>query len=81
MYKYYDKDMANEKSNSLGLSDEEDRKILTNMRRHSIYMDNQILNKQQTVEATRQYCTTKKKMREILMTRIEHIDVSFLNLN
>lgn len=74
MYKFFDKDMANEKSELLGLTDEEERKTLTKMRRHSIYLDNQLINTMQSVESCRQLCSAKKAMRDIVITRIEHID-------
>lgn len=48
------------------------------MRRHSIWMDNQLLNQLQASESNKQYLSAKKQMRDILITRIDHIDVSFL---
>lgn len=81
MYKYYDKDLANSALEQLGLNDEDDKKHLQKMRRHSIYLDNQLLNHMQAVESARQFCSAKKMMRDIMVTRMEHLDSLMNELN
>lgn len=81
MYKLYDKELANSLSDQLGLNDEEEKKHLTKMRRHSEWLDNQVIGSMQQLEVGRQYCQAKKMMRNILATKIEHIDGTIAEMN
>lgn len=81
MLRLVDKDMANSVSDTLGLSDEEERKHLAKMRRHSIFLDNSVMQNVHMTEIARQLSEVKKALRDSMINRIEHIDQVITDLN
>lgn len=81
MYKFYDKDLADQAAKELGMVENEATKTLFKMRKHSIFLDNTLLSLCQGYEASRQYGEAKKGMRDIMSKRIERIDEVIHALN
>lgn len=81
MYKFYDKDLADQAAKEMGLVDTEPTRTLFKMRKHSIFLDHTVHALCVGLESCQNYIEAKKAMRDTTTQRIRKVDEAIAALN